>query len=461
MKFSVIIRADYTNRVYFRDCIDAVLSQTFSDFELIIVDQNPDSSLGIIVSEFFPEDERITYRHIVSGRTAGFALNFAISTAKGDYLLFLNQHDRMSKDALEIISRTFDENPEKTLIYSDFDEIENAERVRPHFLSAYNVELLRQYDYIGNSFAIRRSGFSFGDKIKFFPEYFLLLSYTDQRDRVFHISKLLFHRHMISIEDENDYFSIYEDFTSRELKHEKEKLYFARVSEAKAIVALELQRKNIHAEIIADRRFEGRHSISEFPHLKITYDGSEYYYKNQSYTFVKEKSVRMMGRDSVKRLFAALNQPDVVMVCPKTVKDFVFIGNCGYIFDKMGVTYPACYGQTAFSNGYNGRIALRNDVSALSLACCLIDSKFLKKSGGIDERLSKRDRMLDLSLRAIEHGYRIVYEPSVTVLSGDSDNESSEESNRILMEKHGDFIKRGDPYYNENLPIGVENYTLV
>lgn len=461
MKFSVIIRADHTNRVYFRDCIDSVLSQTLTDFELIILDQNPDSSLGVIVNEFFPEDDRITYRHIVSGRTAGFALNFATATAKGDIILFLSQHDRLSKDALFFISKTFDENSDKFLIYSDYDEIEKAERVRPHFLSAYNVELLRQYDYIGNSFAVRRMNFSFGDRMKFFPEYYLLLSFSDKRDKVFHLEKLLFHRHFISEEDENDYFSLYEDFTSRELKKEKEKLYYARLSEAKAIVSLELEREKINADIIPDKRFDGRHPISEFPHLRIKYDGSAYYYKNSSYTFVKAKSARMLGRNSVKKLFAALNQPDVVMVCPKTMKDFLSIGNCGYIFDKMGISYPACYGELAVSSGYDGRIALRQDVGAISLSCCLIDSKFLKKSGGIDTRLSKRDRMLDLSLRAIEHGYRIVYEPSVSVLLGDSDNESSEESNKLLMEKHGDFIKNGDPYYNGNLPIGVKNYTLL
>lgn len=460
MKFSIIIRAYHTNRVYFRDCIDSVLGQTFSDFELIILDQNPDSSLGVVVNEFFPEDDRITYRHIVQGRSAGFALNFALSTAKGDIFLFLNQHDRMAKDALGIISKSFDENPQKKLIYSDFDEIENSERVRPHFLPSYNVELLRQHDYIGNTFAMKRENFTFGDNMKFFPEYYLLLCFTERRNTVFHIAKLLFHRHFISDEDENDYYSIYEDFTSQELKKEKEKLYYSRLAEAKAIVSVELKRRNIKADLSADKRYSAEKSLFSFPYLSVKYDGDEYYFKNQSYTFVKDKNVRLFGRNSIKKLYGALAQPDVVMVCPKTLKDVLSVNNCGYIFDKNGIVYPACYGELPWSLGYEDRIALRNDVSAVSLSCCLIDSKFLKKSGGIDERLSKRDRMLDLCLRATEHGYRIVYEPDVTAFEGESDNESSEQSNVLLMEKHGDFIKNGDPFYNENLPLGLKNYSL-
>lgn len=460
MRFSIIIRADHTNRVYFRDTIDSIVSQDFSDFELLIVDGNPDASLGTIVREFFPSDDRIIYRHIVDGRTAGFMLNYAVSTSHGDILLFINQHDRLSNDTLSVFLKEIIAHPDKKVFYSDYDEIENSERVRPHFLSAYNVELLRQTNYIGTSFAIRRGGSYFNTNLKYFPEYEYLLHFTERRNTVHHIPKLLFHKHVMTQDDCNDYFSMYEDFSPSKLKQEKEKLIYRRLSEAKTIVASELTRRRVHAEVETNQKFTDKTNIFSVPVISVNYDGSNYIYKKASYLFIKDKSVRLLGRQALKRLYASLSQPDVVMVGGRMLKDIFTIDSCGYIYDNDGIAYPACHDEGTLNKGYDGRIQLRQDVSAVSLSCCIVDAKFFKKAGGLNKRMARRDMMLDLSLKAIEHGFRIVYEPTVLAIKGSFDNESSSASNELLLERHGDFISNGDYYYNENLPIGIKNYSL-
>lgn len=71
--------------------------------------------------------------------------------------------------------------------------------------------------------------------------------------------------------------------------------------------------------------------------------------------------------------------------------------------------------------------------------------------------------MLSFCLKAINRGYRIIFDPDVIVKSTEIMNESNEESNKKLNEifSSGDYrgkISEGDIYYNENLYMGVQNY---
>ena len=253
---------------------------------------------------------------------------------------------------------------------------------------------------------------------------------------------------------------MYGNFSPSELSREKQKLILSRFFEAKTIIEADLLRHNISATIEQGKGFYGKRTIFSLPVLSINYSFDDYYFKKNTYTLIKDKNVRFLTRNAAKKLFGVLSQKDVVIAGPKILKNLFSIESCGFIFDKKGIAYPACYDEGSFSTGYDGRIALRQDVSAVSLSCFIVSNKFLNKSGGLDKSLSRRDMMLDLCLKAIEHGYRVVYEPGVTALASESDNESNEISNGLLLKKHGDFIEKGDPYYNENLPMGLKNYTL-
>ena len=108
MFFSVIVPI-YNIEKYLSRCIDSVLSQTFADFELILVDDGSPDNCPKICDEYAENDHRIKVIHkenggLVSARQAG------ISIAKGDYIFNLDGDDAITPDALmsayEIISDT-------------------------------------------------------------------------------------------------------------------------------------------------------------------------------------------------------------------------------------------------------------------------------------------------------------------------------------------------------------------
>ena len=98
MFFSVIVPI-YNIEKYLSRCIDSVLSQTFADFELILVDDGSPDSCPKICDEYLKKDPRIKVIHkenggLVSARQAG------ISEAQGDYIFNLDGDDAITPDAL-------------------------------------------------------------------------------------------------------------------------------------------------------------------------------------------------------------------------------------------------------------------------------------------------------------------------------------------------------------------------
>lgn len=99
MLFSVIVPI-YNIEKYIRRCIDSVLSQSFSDYELILVDDGSPDRCGAICDEYAGKDTRIKVIHkenggLVSARQAG------IKVAKGEYIFHLDGDDAILPDALE------------------------------------------------------------------------------------------------------------------------------------------------------------------------------------------------------------------------------------------------------------------------------------------------------------------------------------------------------------------------
>ena len=99
MFFSVIVPV-YNVEKYLPRCIDSVLSQSFSDFELILVDDGSPDSCGEICDDYKIKDNRIKVIHKENGGLAG-ARRSGIKIAQGDYVFNLDSDDLIENDTLE------------------------------------------------------------------------------------------------------------------------------------------------------------------------------------------------------------------------------------------------------------------------------------------------------------------------------------------------------------------------
>jgi glycosyltransferase involved in cell wall biosynthesis len=152
-KVSVIMPA-YNSEKYVAEAIQSILSQTFRDFELIIVnDASPDSS-DKIIKKF--KDKRIRYFRRKYNKGKCHSNNFGIKKARGKYLMIFDSDDIMVKCKIEVLSRILDENPDAGLVYSDALVCDEEGKI----LGPYSVPLPKKIRMSGkfkdNKFSLKK-----------------------------------------------------------------------------------------------------------------------------------------------------------------------------------------------------------------------------------------------------------------------------------------------------------------
>lgn len=90
-RFSIIVPV-YNVEQYLDECVRSVLAQTFSDFELILVDDGSKDRSGTLCDQLAATDTRIRVIHQENQGLSG-ARNTGIRAATGDYLMFLDSDD--------------------------------------------------------------------------------------------------------------------------------------------------------------------------------------------------------------------------------------------------------------------------------------------------------------------------------------------------------------------------------
>ena len=101
-KFSVII-GNYNCKKFLKLAIHSVLTQTYKNFELIIVDDGSNDGSQNLIKNLSLKDKRIRYflRKTNSGKDA-VPKNFGVKKARGEYICILDSDDIWDKNKLEI-----------------------------------------------------------------------------------------------------------------------------------------------------------------------------------------------------------------------------------------------------------------------------------------------------------------------------------------------------------------------
>ena len=98
-EISVIVPV-YKAEDYLHACVDSILSQTVSDFELILVDDGSPDGCGAICDDYAARDSRVRVIHQENQGQAA-ARNHALSIAKGEWVCFVDSDDAVHPQMLE------------------------------------------------------------------------------------------------------------------------------------------------------------------------------------------------------------------------------------------------------------------------------------------------------------------------------------------------------------------------
>src|SRR5690606_17296241 len=131
--FSLIIPV-YNSADFLEKCMDSILSQSFTDYEVILVDDgSTDNSIELCKSY---QDDRIRLFEKENGG-ASSARNLGMEQASGDYIWFIDSDDWIAENSLQTIYHHLETNYVDMLVF-DYHQIDMKGQLAPRKLSEIN-----------------------------------------------------------------------------------------------------------------------------------------------------------------------------------------------------------------------------------------------------------------------------------------------------------------------------------
>ena len=96
----------YNVEKYLHRCIDSILAQTYTDYEVILVNDGSTDRSGAICDAYAAEHRCIRVIHQKNGGVAQ-ARNVLVSAAQGDYITFVDSDDSIEPIYLETLMRDY------------------------------------------------------------------------------------------------------------------------------------------------------------------------------------------------------------------------------------------------------------------------------------------------------------------------------------------------------------------
>lgn len=100
-KISIIVPVYNTSR-FLKGCIESIISQSYDDFELLLIDDGSSDESGVICDDFAKIDNRIIVFHKENGGVDS-ARNLGIENASGEYFYFVDSDDSLLPGCLETL----------------------------------------------------------------------------------------------------------------------------------------------------------------------------------------------------------------------------------------------------------------------------------------------------------------------------------------------------------------------
>ncbi|RDC64112.1 glycosyltransferase family 2 protein [Adhaeribacter pallidiroseus] len=122
-KVSIIMPA-FNSEAYIEESINSVLSQTYSNWELIIIDDGSTDNTGYIVGRYINAHQNIFYRKH-SNRGQALTRNVGINLSNGELIAFLDSDDLWLPETLQILHSTLKEK-NVDFVFCSFNRLENG-----------------------------------------------------------------------------------------------------------------------------------------------------------------------------------------------------------------------------------------------------------------------------------------------------------------------------------------------
>ncbi len=147
-----IVTPMYNNAAVINETIQSVISQTYPNWELILIDDCSEDYTQKVVAHLLKLDTRIKYYEHSNNKGAAEARNLGTKMAKGDFIAFLDADDLWAKDKLEVQLNLLNTSRADVCFgsYEWIDAMSNPLNIKVQALKILSYKKLLKANYIGN-----------------------------------------------------------------------------------------------------------------------------------------------------------------------------------------------------------------------------------------------------------------------------------------------------------------------
>ena len=197
-KISVIVPMYNTKEKFFKDLVNSLINQTYSNWELCLADGSPKQNENL--KKYYEKDSRIKYKFLGENKGIAGNTNAAIEMATGEYIALLDHDDILADYALYEVVYAINRRPNSEFLYSDEDKIdENDNRYDAYFKPDFAPDTLRCQNYICHFSIFKKElmeklgGFKADYDGAQDYDIFLRMSEVAKPENITHIPKILYH----------------------------------------------------------------------------------------------------------------------------------------------------------------------------------------------------------------------------------------------------------------------------
>ena len=484
---SIAVPAYQTPVEFLRQMIESLIVQTYSNWELCIVNASPDNEeMQKVLAEYSAGDSRVRFCNLKENLGIAENTNRAFAMAKGEFVGLLDHDDLLAPNALYEIVKILQDHPQADALYTDEDKVttELNEHFQPHLKPDFNLDLLRSNNYICHFFVVRKSivekAGGFRKEFDGAQDYDFIFRCTENAGEVLHVPEILYHwrTHKASTAD-NPASKMYafeagkraieahleRTGTKGEVSHTQD-LGFYRVKypvQGKPLVSviipnkdeketlqtcLEMLEKNTgyqNFEIIivennstTDEIFRYYKELSGNRRIHLLRRGKEFNYSainnfaaahaKGEYLLFLNNDVKSINPDWLEEMLGVCQRPEVGGVGAKLIYPDNTIQHAGCVIGMGGIAGHMFVDMPADRTGYLHKASLLQDMSAVTAACLLMKKEVFEQAGGFTEELAVAFNDVDLCLKVRKNGYLIVYDPYAKLYHMESKTRGAEDS---------------------------------
>lgn len=494
---SILIPVYNIDKKYLSECIDSILAQTYSKFEICLVDDCSTKEETIeTLKEYAKKDKRIKVKYRKVNGHISKATNDALAIAKGEFVALMDNDDTINENALYEMIKVLNEDKSIDMIYSDEDKINlNGKRCDPNFKSDFAPDSLLSSNYICHFTMLRKSimdeigGFRVGYEGA--QDYDLFLRFTEKTNKVYHIPKILYHWRMVegstSMVIDNKSYALDRGKQALEdaLKRRKIKgtvkiakdcpyyyIEYDVIKNPKVSIIIptrdlaDTTRKCLESVyekttyknyevVVVNNNSQKEETFKLFEEYKKKYDNFSVIDANFEFNYSK---INNLAISKTKSDYIVLLNNDIEVITPNWLELMIgyasqnhigavgakllypdnTIQHGGVILGLGGVASHAFIGHQRDAIVWGGRLSVPYNYSAVTAACLMVSRKKWNEVKGLEEDLKVAYNDVDFNLKLLQKGYFNVFVPMIELYHYESKSRgkdtTSEKYKRFVIE---------------------------